>query len=88
MKNEEATFNICRSIKKSGELQTVSTISYRVDSVAEVQIEKRLGIKALVSIIMDFDSDCIEEYDFLVDTLEWNEYRSKPKKLELYMKHH
>ena len=27
LKNEEATFNICRSMNHSGEIQTVSTIS-------------------------------------------------------------
>ncbi|TMW97799.1 hypothetical protein EJD97_004963 [Solanum chilense] len=35
LNNEEATFNICRSMKHSGELQTVSAISYRVDSMSE-----------------------------------------------------
>ena len=32
LNNEEATFNICRSKKKSGELQTVSAKSYRFES--------------------------------------------------------
>ena len=30
LNNEEITFNICRSMKQSGEIQTVSSISYRV----------------------------------------------------------
>ena len=29
LNNEEATFNICRSIRQSGELQSVSAISYK-----------------------------------------------------------
>ena len=29
MNNEEATFNICRSMRMSGELQSVSSISYK-----------------------------------------------------------
>ena len=29
MNNEEATFNICRSMRQSGELQSVSAISYK-----------------------------------------------------------
>ena len=29
--NEEVTFNICRSMRQSGELHSVSTISYRVE---------------------------------------------------------
>ena len=41
LNNEEATLSICRSIKQSGELQKVSTISYRVESASEIQIEER-----------------------------------------------
>ena len=29
LNNEEATFNICRSIRQSGEIQSVSAISYK-----------------------------------------------------------
>ena len=29
LNNEEATFNICRSMRQSGELQSVSAISYK-----------------------------------------------------------
>ena len=32
LNNEEETFNICRSKKQSGELQTVSAKSYRFES--------------------------------------------------------
>ena len=38
LNNEEATFNICRSIKKSCELQMVSTISFWVESMSKVKI--------------------------------------------------
>ena len=34
LNNEEATSNICGSMKHSGELQTLSVISYRVESVS------------------------------------------------------
>uniref|UniRef100_M1D9V1 Integrase core domain containing protein n=1 Tax=Solanum tuberosum TaxID=4113 RepID=M1D9V1_SOLTU len=34
-----------RSMKQSGELQTVSAITYRVESGTEVQIEDRLGVE-------------------------------------------
>ena len=37
--------------------------------------------------IMNFESDGIEEYGSLVVALEQGEFRSKPKKLELDMKH-
>ena len=62
-------------------------ISYRVASISEIQIEDRLGVEALAEVIINFESDGIEEYGSLVTTLERGEYRSKPKKLELDMKH-
>uniref|UniRef100_M1DCI6 Integrase core domain containing protein n=1 Tax=Solanum tuberosum TaxID=4113 RepID=M1DCI6_SOLTU len=70
LNNEETTFNICRSMKQSGELQTISTITYRVESWTEVQIEERLGVEALAAVMMNFDSDGIEEYDELVAALD------------------
>uniref|UniRef100_M1D846 Integrase core domain containing protein n=1 Tax=Solanum tuberosum TaxID=4113 RepID=M1D846_SOLTU len=75
-----------RSMKQSGELQSVSAITYRVESGSEVQIEERLGVEALAAVKMNFESDGIEEYDELVAALDRCEYRSKPKKLELDMK--
>ena len=47
-----------------------------------------LGVEALETVIMNFDSDGIEAYNYLVAALELNAYQSKPKKLELDMKHH
>ena len=44
LNNEEETFNSFRSMKQSGELQIVSAISYRIESISEVQIEERLGV--------------------------------------------
>ena len=39
-------------------------------------------------VIMNFESDGVEEYESLVASLERSEYRSKSKKLENDMKHH
>ena len=36
LNNEEATFNICRSMMQNGELQSVSAIFYKVESSSEV----------------------------------------------------
>ena len=88
LNNEEEKFNICRSMKQSGELQTVSVISYRVESMSEVQIEEPLSVEALAAVIMNLESDCIEEYGSLVGALDRGDVRFKPKKLDLYMKHH
>ena len=70
LNNEEATFNICGSMKQSGEPQMLSSISYRVKSMYEVQIEERLGVEALAAVIMNFESDGIEEYGSLVAALD------------------
>ena len=45
--NEEATFNICRSMRKSGEIQSVSVLSYRVEKSFQLQIEEHRGVEAL-----------------------------------------
>ena len=45
LNNEEVTFNICMSMSQSGELQSVSAISYNMGETSETQIEERLGVK-------------------------------------------
>ena len=74
-------------MKKSGEIQTISAISYRVESTSEVQIEERLGVEALLAVIMNFERDIIEEYGSLGAELDNGDFHFKPKKLELDMKH-
>ena len=37
LNNEEVTFNICRSMRQSGELQSVSVISYNMGETSETQ---------------------------------------------------
>ena len=88
LNNEEVTFNICRSMRQSGEIQSISAISYRVEKSLEVQIEERLGVEKLTAVIINFDSNCIEIYGSLVGTLDRGDVQCKPKKLELDMKHH
>ena len=70
LNNKEVTFNICRSMRQSGEIQLASAISYRVEKSSKVQIEECLGVEALAAVIMYFNSDCIEEYGSLVATLD------------------
>ncbi|XP_069143358.1 uncharacterized protein [Solanum lycopersicum] len=62
LNNEEATFKICRSMRQSGELKTIFAISYRVESTYKVQIKERLGVEALAAVLMNFESDGIEEF--------------------------
>lgn len=66
---EEGTFNIGRSMKQIGEVQSVTAMTYTVDSVSEVQIEETLGVESLVTIVMNFESDDIEDYDEWVAAL-------------------
>ena len=46
LNSEEVTFNICRSIRQSGELQSVTSRSYKVCDSFETQIEEHLGVEA------------------------------------------
>ena len=39
LNNEEATFNICRCMNQSGELQTVSVISFKVKSIPKCKLK-------------------------------------------------
>ena len=87
LNNEEVTFNICRFIRQSGEIQMVSFITYRVEKSSQVQIEECLGLEALLAAIMNLYCDCIEKYKSLAAALDRGYVWFKPKKLELDMKH-
>ncbi|XP_069147124.1 uncharacterized protein [Solanum lycopersicum] len=87
LNNEEVTFNICRSMRKNGELQSVSAISYRVLESSHIQIEERLGVEALEAAISNFYSDVIDEYELLGATLDRGNVHFKPKKFYLDMQH-
>ena len=86
LNNEEVTFNICRSMRQSTEIQSVSGISYKVCKTSETQIEKRLDVKALVAVIMNFENDCIEDHGSLVVALDHCDVRFKPKTKNLDMR--
>lgn len=73
-------------MKKSGELQFVSAITYRSSSGSELKIKERMGVEALTAVIMNFESNCIKEYDELVAALDRCKHRQKPNKLELDIK--
>ena len=53
---------------------------------SETQIEELLGVEALAPVIMNFESDYIEEYESLVAALYRDDVWYKPKKYELDMK--
>ena len=62
LNNKEVTFNIGTCMRQSGELQSVSAISYNICETSKKQLEERIGVEALTAVIMNFDNDCIEEY--------------------------
>lgn len=86
--NEETTFDICRSKKEGGEVESLSAISYRVNSVSEVNIEERLGVEYVGAVMMNYESDGIEDFDELVDALKIFGYWSKPKRFDVNINNH
>ena len=62
----------------------------QVECLVEVfkRFKRAIDILSEFVVIMNFENDGVEEYESLVAALERREYRSKPKKLELDMKHH
>ena len=53
----------------------------------EVQIEEHLGVEEIAAVIMNFDSNYIEEYGSLVMAFDQGDVWFKINKLELDMKH-
>lgn len=45
-------------------------ITNRIECGSEVQIEERLGVDAVSSVMINYQSDCIEDYDELVAALD------------------
>lgn len=73
-------------MKKNVEVQTVSAITYKVNSVTEVQIEEWLAFESLAASIMNIDSDGIEDNDEWVISFERFEYGSKLYRFDLEIK--
>ncbi|XP_047249994.1 uncharacterized protein LOC124885790 [Capsicum annuum] len=67
------------------DVDTVTLLNNGFDVV--VLVEERLGVKALAVVIMNFDSDGIEEYKEIVSTLHGKgSYDFAPKNLDLDLK--
>lgn len=85
LNNEEVTLSNYRSMKQSSELKLVSLVNHIEESSFDVPIKQRLGIDTLVTVMMNFESVSIQNYDELVATLHRFEFHSIPKILELDM---
>lgn len=67
---EEVTFNIYISMKLSSELNSVSTANNIEESRSNVPIKERLGSDTLARIMINFNSNGIEDYNELVAALD------------------
>ncbi|XP_069145939.1 uncharacterized protein [Solanum lycopersicum] len=83
---KKVTKNTDKVVEVNGEVEDNTRKDAEVPK--KTQIEKRLGVEALNAMIMNFDNDCIEEYESLVATLDHGDVLFKPKKYELNMKNH
>lgn len=61
-------------------------ISHKVYQESEVSIEKRLGVVTLASIMMNFYTNAIDDYDELVVELDRFDFCFKTKQLQLDIK--
>lgn len=68
--NEHATFDICRSMKQSGEIQSVLPIYLRSESALKVKIEEILCVEALIAVIINFEGNFIKGYDELLVAID------------------
>ena len=75
-------------MRQSGELQSVSTIPYKVGKSSKTHIKERLGVEVLAAVIMNIHNDCIEEYGSLVLAIDHGDVLFKSKKYELDMTNH
>lgn len=82
--SEKENFDICMHMHQSTEFQSSSSITYGVESSSELKITERFGVEVLETIIMNFESDLIDEYDELVVALVRCKCNLKPKKFVGY----
>ncbi|XP_049355216.1 uncharacterized protein LOC125819833 [Solanum verrucosum] len=79
-------FFATRSMKHESDLKSMFEVNHIAGQESEVSIEERLGVDVLATVMINFDSDGIDEYDELDVVLDRFEFRFKPKRLELGIK--
>ncbi|XP_016578924.1 uncharacterized protein LOC107876513 [Capsicum annuum] len=84
--NEEVSFNMCKSMKQSMDLQVISVIDVIDDEVAN-SVEMDLVNDPLVGVLWNFGSETVEECDEMVTSLMGlGSYTKNPVKLDLDLK--
>ncbi|XP_055824377.1 uncharacterized protein LOC129892868 [Solanum dulcamara] len=66
--SEEATFNVCKSMKQPNDLYVISLIDVIDETVASVQEVSSVG-ESLADVLLNFDGDDILDYDEVVAAL-------------------
>lgn len=79
LNDEKLTFNICWSMNHESYLVIIPMVNHIIEQEPKVSIGERLGIEALTIMMINFDSDGIDDYDELVDTHEGIQFHNKPK---------
>lgn len=88
LNDEEVVFNVYESMRRLDDLKVVFVIESIDEVQSEVPIEKRLGVKTLEVILMNFESDGIPNYDEMVKVIGAHGYHRHNLKLELDLKNH
>lgn len=69
LNDEHVTFNVCQWMRLLKDMQVVSVIDTMEKNTLTVPIKERHRVEALAAMIMNFDSDGIDKYDEIVNTL-------------------
>lgn len=83
LNDEEVIFNVYSSMKRTDDFKVVSGIESMDKVQPQVPIEERLGVKTRETVLMNFESDCIPNYDEMMNELRSQEYPRHQLKLEL-----
>ncbi|XP_047264649.1 uncharacterized protein LOC124896844 [Capsicum annuum] len=84
LNDEVVRFDVCQFKKKPKDMSVFSIVDIYYEDEKEVPIEKKFAVKTLFAVLMNFDSEGIEEYEDTVCALTGIEsYSYAPKKMDL-----
>ena len=70
IKQGRSKIQIFESMNHQSDLKALSLVNLIVEEQPRKSIEERMGVEALMAMVMNFDENHIEEYDKMVDVLE------------------
>lgn len=87
LNNEVVQFNICQSMKQHKEISMLSIVDVYYEVEKEVPVEEKFVLEPVAAVLMNFDSEAIEEYEETVCALiGMGSYSYAPKNLDLDLK--